>query len=116
MHGMNLAAIRKRLKLSQAQLAEKAGVDQTTISRAERMAPSVTLEVYYRIARVLGVSLADIFGPARSEREERLLRTYRALREGKQIAEWEALLRQVLEDDEPPEAAPGGKDPAQTNP
>lgn len=99
MSAVNLRAIRKREGLSQAQLAELVGVDQTTISRAERLEPNVTLDVFIRCATALDTTLAHIFGPERSEQEEALIRTYRELRQGKQIQAWETLLRQVLNDE-----------------
>jgi transcriptional regulator with XRE-family HTH domain len=95
---MNLVNLRKRRNLNQTQLAERIGVDQTTISRAERMAPSTTLDIYLRIADELGVSLAEIFGDERSSEEAALLRTYRSLHEGKQKEGWERLLRMVIAD------------------
>ena len=107
---MNLARIRKQRNLTQAQLAGAVGVTQPTISRAERATPDTKLATYYQIADVLGVTLAEgSFGDERTAEEERLLRTYRSLREGTRKLGWESLLRMVL-DDVAEEAVQTGKD------
>lgn len=70
---MNLAhffgsAIRKHrqsLRLSQEELAARAGIDRTYISGVERGARNPTLEVMQRIATALGSDLDVIFSTAR---------------------------------------------------
>jgi transcriptional regulator with XRE-family HTH domain len=111
---MNLTRIRKAKGFTQTGLAEAIGVTQPTISRAERATPDTKLATYYDIAKALGVSLVEIFGDERTEEEERLLSTYRSLREGKQKQGWESLLRLVLDDVET-EVAGNGKAAGPTN-
>lgn len=55
----NLERERKIRLLTQAQLAEKAGVDRTTVNRAER-GRHVDLLVVKRIADALGVDAATL--------------------------------------------------------
>ncbi|UVM05090.1 helix-turn-helix domain-containing protein [Pseudomonas laurylsulfatiphila] len=70
---MNLAhffgpAVRKHresLRLSQEELADRAGIDRTYISGVERGARNPTLEVMQRIANALGSDLDVIFSTAR---------------------------------------------------
>lgn len=70
---MNLAdffgsAIRRHrelLRLSQEELAARAGIDRTYISGVERGVRNPTLEVMQRIARALGSDLDVIFATAR---------------------------------------------------
>lgn len=76
---MNLKAIRQARGLTQAQLAEMVGVDQSTITRAEAMHESAKLATYSRCAEVLGVTLADLFADSRSAIEARVLLAFRAL-------------------------------------
>lgn len=115
MSAMGLAEIRRRKHLRQADLAALVGVEQPTISRAEKLHPSTTLGVYIRCAEVLGVTLGDIFGQERSEREERLLRIFRSLQGGTQTGAWAELLQIVVED-AGPEAARTGKVADRTKP
>lgn len=70
---MNLAdffgsAIRRHrelLRLSQEELAARAGIDRTYISGVERGVRNPTLEVMQKIARALGADLDVIFATAR---------------------------------------------------
>ncbi len=70
---MNLAdffgpAIRRHrelLRISQEELAVRAGIDRTYISGVERGVRNPTLEVMQRIARALGSDLDVIFATAR---------------------------------------------------
>lgn len=62
------AAIRRHrelLRLSQEELAARAGIDRTYISGVERGIRNPTLEVMQRIARALGADLDVIFATAR---------------------------------------------------
>lgn len=53
--------LRKALGLSQVQLAERAGVSQSVISRVEDGAGATTATAI-RLARVLGTSVEELFG------------------------------------------------------
>lgn len=60
--GLKLPSLERERKLrflTQAQLAEKAGVDRSTVNRAER-GRSVDLPVVKRIADALGVDAATL--------------------------------------------------------
>ncbi len=50
-----LAVAREKAGLSQAQLAEKLGTDQASISRIERGQRNITLETLAKLAKVLGL-------------------------------------------------------------
>lgn len=75
--GMNLKQIRSAKNLSQRELAALAGVDQSTIQRAETMHHSAKLDTYKLCAQVLGVTLEDIFAEDRDAAEIALLNAYR---------------------------------------
>ncbi len=57
----NVIVGRARARLSQEQLAERAGVSRPTISRIERAAADVGVDVVQRIADALGVTVASLF-------------------------------------------------------
>ena len=61
---VNLIVGRAKARLSQGQLAERAGVSRPTISRLERATSDVGIEVVQRIADALGTTVADLFVPA----------------------------------------------------
>lgn len=58
----NLRAIRISAGLSQVQLAEKAGVTQSLVSKIEKGQANPTLDVIEAIAGALGTSPAVVFG------------------------------------------------------
>lgn len=58
----NLKRIRNDRHLSQAQLAEVAGVNQATISKLENGTANATVDMVERIAAALGVTEAELFG------------------------------------------------------
>lgn len=58
---VNVIIGRARAHLSQEQLAERAGVSRPTISRIERAAADVGIEVVQRIADALGVAVSELF-------------------------------------------------------
>ena len=60
-HMNNVRAIRHERGLSQAQLAELAGLNQATISKLERGDMNVTLDKIHAIARALRVEPAELF-------------------------------------------------------
>ncbi len=51
-----LAVIRERSRLSKAELADRAGVDRTLITRIENGERRATTDVIYRLAEALDVS------------------------------------------------------------
>lgn len=65
---VNTIVGRAKARLSQAELAERSGVSRPTISRIERAAGDIGIEVVERIADALGVTVASLFVPARTER------------------------------------------------
>jgi transcriptional regulator with XRE-family HTH domain len=52
---------RVRLKISQEELADKAGLDRTYVSGVERGVRNPTLKVLYRLATALQIDLAALF-------------------------------------------------------
>jgi transcriptional regulator with XRE-family HTH domain len=53
--GENLSLARKRRKLSMQQVAERAGIDRTTLHHIERGNPKVSMGSYFLVLRVLGL-------------------------------------------------------------
>lgn len=90
----NVAAIRKARRLTQADLAELAGVEQPTISRLERGSESVTLRTIVAVASALDVPISDLFSD-RAEAERIILRAYRSLPPDRQ-AGWVDMAHLVL--------------------
>jgi transcriptional regulator with XRE-family HTH domain len=64
---VNLIVERARARLSQTELAERAGVARPTISRIERAVGDVGIEVVQRIATALGITVASLFEPVDME-------------------------------------------------
>ncbi|HEY0396533.1 MAG TPA: helix-turn-helix transcriptional regulator [Candidatus Elarobacter sp.] len=64
---VNVVVGRARCRLSQSQLAERAGVSRPTISRIERGSGDVGVDVVQRIADALDVSVAQLFEPTTDE-------------------------------------------------
>ena len=60
--GLRIAALRKLAGLSQEQLAERAGLQRTHVSRIEAGKYAVTLETIQAIAEALGMTV-DIIDP-----------------------------------------------------
>lgn len=54
--GLNIAAARRRRGITQAQLAQKASLDKTTVSYYERKCLSIPFDKLNRIAEALNVS------------------------------------------------------------
>lgn len=69
--------IREARGLTQAQLADRSGLNQATISKIERGTANVTLDVILHIAEALGVQPFELF--AQPELERRILEAYRRL-------------------------------------
>lgn len=79
-----LRSIRKKRRLTQAQLAAMVGADQSQISKIERGDEAVSLGRIYEIAAALNVSPAELFDP--NELQDRILRAVYALPEDQQAA------------------------------
>ncbi|MDD1015520.1 helix-turn-helix domain-containing protein [Pseudomonas rubra] len=60
----NLRRLRLEQKLSQEELAERAGVHRTYIGMLERSEKNVTIHNIERIARALGVAPATLLRPS----------------------------------------------------
>ena len=66
--GAQIASLRQRRKLSQTELAARAGMSAPNISRIENdPSPNLTLERLTRIARAMGCELQIRFHPRRRE-------------------------------------------------
>lgn len=74
---MSMKQIRVARGLSQRDLADLVGVDQSTIQRAEAMKDGARMEVYRMVAQVLNVEIADLFTDARSPEELQILEGFR---------------------------------------
>lgn len=59
--GIRLAQLRKRLRISQEELAYRAEIDRTYISQMERGVCNPSLLVLSKVAAVLEVKLVDCF-------------------------------------------------------
>ena len=66
--------VRKKLGISQYQLARLSGLAQSTISHIERGAYIPTIDSAYKIAAVLGIRVEELFVPEARE----LPKPYRA--------------------------------------
>lgn len=53
--GENLKMARKRRKLTTIQVAERAGIDRTTLYNIEQGKPSVSIGAYFSVLRVLNL-------------------------------------------------------------
>ena len=60
-YGTLLRERRKELKLTQRQVADKIGREQTYIARVERGKADIQLSSFFRIAAVLGIQLVPTF-------------------------------------------------------
>jgi transcriptional regulator with XRE-family HTH domain len=53
--GENIKLARKRRKLTTIQVAERAGIDRTTLYKVEKGNSSVSLAAYFNVLRALGL-------------------------------------------------------------
>jgi transcriptional regulator with XRE-family HTH domain len=61
--GMRFKSLRRKQRLSQAALAQKAGVHRNTVSNTERNPEQVKLELLCKQAAVLGIPIWQILRP-----------------------------------------------------
>jgi transcriptional regulator with XRE-family HTH domain len=59
--GVNIRAARHRARLTQEAVANDAGTDRPTVVRIEAGQQSPTADTLIRLARVIGVSVAEFF-------------------------------------------------------
>lgn len=80
----NLKNIRTARGLTQEQLADKADVNQATISKIEKGSANVTLDMIQRLATALDVSPAELF--EMRDLQRRVLEAVNAIDPGKRDA------------------------------
>ncbi len=90
-HRMPASAVGRRIRqerlerqLTQTELARQIGIQQSDLSRMEKGAYRVPLDVLFRILQSFDMSLGEFFGdpvrqPRLTETEGRLVESYRAL-------------------------------------
>ena len=82
----NLIANRKKCGMTQGQLAKLISVQRTTISAWETCAAGIDADSLYKLAKVLGISIRDLYGDYAlaeitevSKQEQEILETFRML-------------------------------------
>lgn len=95
----NLARLRKLKGWTQTDLALEVGVNQATISKAEKGDGGVSLSTYRSIAESLGVPVYQLFMDDAEVAEIRLLEVFRSLPEARQRG-WLDTLDLLLEEDQ----------------
>lgn len=93
----NISRLRKLKGWTQVDLAHECGVNQATISKAEKGDGGVSLKTYQIIAEALEVQLHEIFMPETAVDEMKLLAVFRSLPSERQQG-WLDLLGGPLED------------------
>lgn len=58
--GQNLKAIRKRMKLTQTEMAERIGISQSYLADIEHNRKNISLAVVLRIAKGLNISVNEL--------------------------------------------------------
>ena len=58
--GQNLKAIRKRMKLTQTEMAERIGISQSYLADIEHSRKNISLAVVLRIAKGLNISVNEL--------------------------------------------------------
>lgn len=76
---MRLKQIRKAKGLSQAEIADMIGVNQSTISKMENGDPGCTIDKFQAYAAALGVTLSELFADDREAAESILVSAFRGL-------------------------------------
>ena len=59
--GSNIASIRKKMEMSQADLCYEIDIDLSTLSRLERGLLNVTYNTLYKIASYFKIDMKDLF-------------------------------------------------------
>lgn len=109
MRGMSIRTIRRLKGLTQIEMAEKAGISQSSASRAESLEDGVTLGVMRAIAAALNTDLASLFQEDRGDDERVILEAFRLLSPERRRG-WGDMARAVLSETAapPPESDPAG--------
>ena len=76
--GENIKLARKRRKLTTVQVAERAGIDRSTLYQIEKGNPRVSLGAYFNVFRVLGLQ-DDFLKLAADDQQGRLLQDMQLL-------------------------------------
>ncbi len=76
--GENLKLARKRRKFTTLQVAERAGIDRSTLYQIEKGNPRVSLGAYFNVFRVLGLQ-DDFLKLAADDQQGRLLQDMQLL-------------------------------------
>ena len=76
--GENVKLARKRRKLTTVQVAERAGIDRSTLYQIEKGNPRVSLGAYFNVFRVLGLQ-DDFLKLAADDQQGRLLQDMQLL-------------------------------------
>ena len=76
--GENVKLARKRRKLTTVQVAERAGIDRSTLYHIEKGNPRVSLGAYFNVFRVLGLQ-DDFLKLAADDQQGRLLQDMQLL-------------------------------------
>jgi transcriptional regulator with XRE-family HTH domain len=92
---VNVIVGRAKAHLSQEELADRAGISRPTLSRVERAAGDVGLDVIERIAGALGVAVADLLVPPNEDRVGDRELARRAAAPDDEFVDAEALLEAV---------------------
>ena len=76
--GENIKLARKRRKLTTVQVAERAGIDRSTLYQIEKGNPRVSLGAYFNVFRVLGLQ-DDFLKLAADDQQGRFLQDMQLL-------------------------------------
>jgi len=76
--GENVKLARKRRKLTTVQVAERTGIDRSTLYQIEKGNPRVSLGAYFNVFRVLGLQ-DDFLKLAADDQQGRLLQDMQLL-------------------------------------
>ena len=76
--GENVKLARKRRKLTTVQVAERAGIDRSTLYQIEKGNPRVSLGAYFNVFRVLGLQ-DDFLKLAADDQQGRLIQDMQLL-------------------------------------
>ena len=79
--GSRFLTLRRRLKYTQEQVAEKSGINSTYYGRVERGESNISLELLVSIASTLGVSLSELLDIEPEKDRAQLVADFMALLE-----------------------------------